>query len=132
MELQGFIRKEERIGIWTRPKGNRVVADLIEGYYIPQAARLVGEGVLLQILDRFRAPSPEISDPDTDDTGGMSSPLPPETLYSPDRKVLKTHICITCGREFFSNDMRRKQCDACKPLSRTTKRTTNASMNRER
>ncbi len=132
MERHALIRKKERIGIWTRPKGNRVIADPIDGYYKRQAARLLGEGVLLQFMERFRTPSPELPKPDTNSTGLKIASQPPEILYSPSRKVLKSHICISCGREFFTNDVRRTQCDVCKPIFRAMKRNVSNSLNNEK
>lgn len=117
MERQDLIKKEERVGIWTTPKGNRVVADVIERHYRTQATRLLGANMVHLILERLRASLPETWEL-SDDKDHVKLPAKHQKMpYSPRRKIMRTHICVSCNCEFYSNDMRRRHCDRCKSLS---------------
>ncbi len=121
MERQDLIKKEERVGIWTTLKGNWVVADVIERHYRTQATQLLGANMVHLILERLRASMPEnwelSGDKDHVELPGKHQKMP----YSPRRKIMRTHICVNCHCEFYSNDMRRRHCDRCKSLSRYDK-----------
>lgn len=74
MEQDGLIRRMERIGISTTPKGTSRILQMIEEGYTDAAEEILGEGMLTELLKRM-----EIS-PDQNPHGRLS----PVELHSPD------------------------------------------------
>jgi len=122
MENQQLIKKEQRVGMWTTPRGNRLVADIIEKRYRKQARALLGQKMLQLLLHRFRT---TLSEPLTDNLNKVDdnrlSFEHNEKDVSGDRMTQKLHICECCRNKFYINDGRRKYCDQCKQLYRYKK-----------
>ena len=59
MEECDLIMKEERRGVWTTPRGNKLVAEIIEKRYKIEARALLGPTMLQLLLKRFRASLPD-------------------------------------------------------------------------
>jgi len=119
MEDSDLIVKEERRGLWTTPRGNIIVAEIIEKRFRPQASALLGPEMLQLLLKRFgvSVPDQETNGPGNDD----DHPSPPEykeRLPSGDTRALKLRICSSCKKHFYSNDTRRKKCDQCLQVAR--------------
>lgn len=118
MENQGLIKKEERLGIWTTPWGNRVAADIIKRQYWKEARAIVGNKTLETLLALMRsaqrghlADQPAGIDPKEASSGEAMSHVPV------DRKILNPMSCSCCRTTFYTNDRRRRYCDRCKDLS---------------
>ena len=122
MEKQHLIAKEERVGIWTTPEGNRIVADIIEKRYRKQARVLLGQTMLQLLLERLRTSVQEslTDDHDKEDDIRLSCDDNEKPVLG-DRKILKLHNCECCRKEFLTNDTRKKYCDQCKHLPRHKK-----------
>jgi len=119
MEDGGLIIREERRGLWTTPRGNILVADIIEKRFKTQTRTLLGPEMLQLLLTRFRAtlPDQEPDDPEEDDD--QRSPLAyKERFASGDTRALKLRICSSCKKNFYSNDTRRRKCDQCLQVAR--------------
>jgi len=119
MEAGGLIIREERRGVWTTPRGNILVADIIEERYKTEARALLGSTMLQLLLTRFRA---SLTDPEPDrpeDDDAQRSPLAYKERSAPgDKRALKLRICSSCKKKFHSNDARRKKCDQCLQVAR--------------
>ena len=120
MENQHLVKKEQRIGMWTTPQGNRLVADIIEKQFRRQARALFGKTMLKVLLKRLRTglPEPLIDTPDTIDDIKLSQNKKPVLV---NKNIQKIVICECCQKKFFTNDRRRICCDQCKSLSRYEK-----------
>ena len=116
MENQHLVKKEQRIGMWTTPQGNRLVADIIEKQFRRQARALFGKTMLKVLLKRLRTglPEPLIDTPDTIDDIKLSQNKKPVLV---NKNIQKIVICECCQKKFFTNDRRRICCDQCKSLS---------------
>lgn len=119
MEECDLIMKEERRGVWTTPRGNKLVAEIIEKRYKKQARTLLGPKMLRLLLKRFRASLPDqgLDGPEKEDDP-RSTLAYKERSPSGDTRALKLRICSSCKKSFYSNDTRRKKCDQCLQVAR--------------
>jgi len=119
MEECDLIMKEERRGVWTTPRGNKLVAEIIEKRFRKQARALLGPKILRLLLKRFRASLPDQGPDGRDEDDDHRSPLAyKERSASGDTRALKLRICSSCKKNFYSNDTRRKKCDQCLQVAR--------------
>jgi hypothetical protein len=119
MEECDLIMKEERRGVWTTPRGNILVAEIIEKRYKIEARALLSPTMLRLLLKRFRASLPDQEPDGREEDNAHQSPLAyKERSASGDMRVLKLRICSSCKKNFYSNDTRRKKCDQCLQVAR--------------
>ena len=118
MENQHLVKKEQRIGMWTTPQGNRLVADIIEKQFRRQARALFGKTMLKVLLKRLRTglPEPQIGTADMTDDIKLSDNHTKKPVFIV-RNIQKIVTCECCQKKFFTNDRRRICCDQCKSLS---------------
>lgn len=111
--------------VWTTPRGNLMIADILELRYSRQVRDLFGPRFQKSVLSQLRripgkrgaeqkAGLPDVRH-ELQWTFGFSSPF--------DRAV-NIRTCKCCGMKFPTNDNRRKYCDRCKefreiPLEKT-------------
>lgn len=119
MEACDLIMKEERRGVWTTPRGNKLVAEIIEKRYKNQACALLGREMLRLLLKRLKASLPDQGPAGREEDDDHRSPLAyNERFASGDTRALKLRICSSCKKSFYSNDTRRKKCDQCLQVAR--------------
>ena len=118
MENQDLITKEQRVGIWTTPRGNWLVADIIKKRYQKQARALFGLKMLQLLLERLMTsvPEPLTDNPDKEDDTRSAREKNEKYGYG-HREILNLHICECCRKKFSTNDGRRKYCDQCGQFS---------------
>lgn len=117
MELQDLIRKAERVGIWTTPQGNRMIADIIGRKYQKEVRAVLGPALTKTFLKQLTTTLDLPADQTGDTQSEKSSSDNGSSYSSGEKKILKRLTCICCHRKFYTNDRRRKYCDHCKDLS---------------
>jgi predicted transcriptional regulator len=119
MENQELIKKEQRVGMWTTPQGNRIVADIIEKKYRKQARSLFGNKMLSLFLERLRNTRPEpVAEKPKEENDARIFVENNRKRISVHQEILNIHICECCRKNFSTNDGRRKYCAECKQFSR--------------
>jgi len=123
MEKQQLIETKERSGKWTTPKGNQLVADIIEKKYRKQASAILNEKLLKALILRLRSSKPDRLKGKSRNKSDKESSFDNKEISNPlNEKLSKYIFCTSCHEQISTNDRRRKYCDKCRPVKKSRKR----------
>jgi len=120
MEKQQLISMKGPSGIWTTPKGNQFVANIIVKKYRRQAVFMLSEEMFQQLIHNLKTPKPSQTGKPRSDKKSSSDEN--EVFHPWDMKLMKNICCKNCQERIYTNDRRRKYCDRCRPQRKTRTR----------
>ncbi|MEN6611731.1 MAG: hypothetical protein ABFC24_12895 [Methanoregulaceae archaeon] len=101
--------------VWTTPRGNLMIADILEHRYSRQVRDLFGPRFQKYVLSQIRhAPGKRGAEPRSGPHEVRHELQLASGFFSPLERAVNIRTCKCCGMKFPTNDNRRKYCDRCK------------------